>query len=163
MTVRLYARAPRAPRVPRGGPRAVRAAGVARILPEHQRLHRDGNGLRGHADAPQVDVVEIPEDDSVDHQDLALDAHFVAQDRAQRLRDVAVDHDVYGHALRNGAGESPPYPFRQSGDALVGWRALPAQRQRRFALTFHQIESLEVRADRPRERVRVDALSANIG
>src|SRR5690348_11103044 len=93
-TARLYAPAADALAVPRSGPPAVETFRPARVLVEHQRLDRDRHGLRGHADAPQIDVIEIPQDDTVDHQNLARDAHFVAQDRAQRLRDVAVHHDV---------------------------------------------------------------------
>src|SRR5882672_9595221 len=92
---RLYA--PRGPlsRVPRSGP-------VARVLAEHQRLDRDRHGLRGHADAPEIDVVEVPQDYAVDDEDLALDADLVPQDRAQGLSDVTVDHNVYRRALREG-------------------------------------------------------------
>src|SRR6476660_7045879 len=56
------------------------SVGVARVLAEYQGLDRDGNGLRGHANAPQVDVVEIPEDDPVDDEDFTFDTHFIAQD-----------------------------------------------------------------------------------
>src|SRR5712691_8339978 len=38
----------------------------ARVLAEHQRLDRDRHGLRRHPDASEVDVVEIPQYDSVD-------------------------------------------------------------------------------------------------
>src|SRR5439155_2851093 len=79
-----------------------------RVLAEYQGFDGDGNGLRGHANAPQVDVVEIPEDDAVDHENFAVDAHFAAQDGAERLRDVPVDHDVEGHALRKGVRQSVP-------------------------------------------------------
>ena len=50
--------------------------GAARVLAKYQGFDGDGNGLRGHANAPQVDVVEIPEDDAVDHENFAVDAHF---------------------------------------------------------------------------------------
>ena len=60
--------------------------GRARILAEHQGLHRDGNGLRGHADAPQVDVVEVPQDNPVYHEDFAIDMHLVPKYGPQGLR-----------------------------------------------------------------------------
>src|SRR5882672_5055274 len=152
---RLYA--PRGPlsRVPRSGP-------VARVLAEHQRLDRDRHGLRGHADAPEIDVIEVPQDYAVDDEDLALDADLVAQDRAQGLSDVAVDHNVYRRALREGVLQPARYPGRERGDALVRRRALPAQRERGLGLALDQVESREVGADGASERVGVDALAAGV-
>src|SRR5215467_13585682 len=71
----------------------VRAA-AARILAEQQRLDRHRHGVGRHADAAEIDVVEIAQHDAIDRQYLALDQKFFAQDRAERLRDVAVEHDV---------------------------------------------------------------------
>jgi hypothetical protein len=63
----------------RGRARAVRRvaadAGPARILAEEQRLDRDRHGERRHAHAAQVDVVEVPERDAVDHQHFGGDCH----------------------------------------------------------------------------------------
>src|SRR5260221_12117030 len=81
------------------------ALGVARVLAEYQGFDGDGDGLRGHANTPQVDIVEIPQDDAVDDEDFTVDAHFVAQDGPEGLRDVPVDHDVERHALRDGICE----------------------------------------------------------
>src|ERR1700687_3608399 len=66
----------------------------ARVFAEHQRLDGDRNGVGGQPDAAEVDVVEIHQHHAVDDEDVARDAEFLAQDRAQRLGDVAVEHDV---------------------------------------------------------------------
>ena len=60
----------------------------ARILVEHQRFDGDRHGIGRHADAAEIDVIEVPQDDTVDHQHLALDVQFVAQDMTERLRHV---------------------------------------------------------------------------
>src|SRR5690348_6586657 len=69
-------------------------ARAARILAEHQRLDGHRHGVGGIADAAEVDVVEVPQHDAVDREKLALDVHLVTQDVAERLSDVAVEHDV---------------------------------------------------------------------
>src|SRR5439155_25814203 len=138
---------------------AVRASARGpRVLAEYQGLDGDGNGLRRHTNAPQVDVVEIPEDDTVDDEHVAVHAHFVAEDGAERLRDVPVDHDVQGHALRQGLRQSVTDTLGKSGDALVGRDSLPAQCERSLAFALDEIECLEVLADRIRELLGIDAL-----
>src|SRR5437667_10318107 len=81
---------------------AVRApARGPRVLAEYQGFDGDGNGLRGHANAPEVDVIEVPEDDAGYDEDFTVDTHFVAEDGPEGLRDVPADHDVKRHALRD--------------------------------------------------------------
>src|SRR5258708_18504482 len=48
------------------------ALGAARVLAEYQGFDGHGNGLRGHANAPQVDILEIAQDASVDYAVLAF-------------------------------------------------------------------------------------------
>src|SRR5712671_813448 len=62
---------------PLAGPRP------ARVLAEHKRLDGDRHGVRRHADAAKIDIVEIHEDNAVDDQKLAPYAELFAQDRAQ--------------------------------------------------------------------------------
>src|SRR5919109_4111416 len=83
----------------------LRRAAAARILAEQERLDGDRHGVGRHPDAPEVDVVEVAQDDAVDRQDLALDQELLAQDGAQRLRDVAVEHDVDRLLALDGGGE----------------------------------------------------------
>src|ERR1700716_1787365 len=71
----------------------VRAA-AARVFAEQQRFDRDWHREGRHPDAAEIDVVEIAQHHAVDRQDLALDQELFPQDRPQRLRDVAVEHDV---------------------------------------------------------------------
>src|SRR5262245_52206253 len=117
----------------------VRAA-AARVLAEQQRLDRHRHGVGRHADAPEIDVVEIAQHHPVDSQDLALDQKLLAQDRAERLRNVAVEHDVDRLPALNRGGKAVADAFGESGDTLVGRRAQPAQRQRHLALAFNEIK-----------------------
>src|ERR1700722_132312 len=58
---------------------------AARVLAEDERLDRHRHGVGRHADAAEVDVVEVPQHDAVDDEKLAGDAELVAQDVAGRL------------------------------------------------------------------------------
>src|SRR5689334_6724736 len=71
----------------------VRATAL-RAFAEHERLDGDRYGVGRHADAAEVDVVEVAQHHAVDRQDLALDQQLLAQDRAERLRNIAIEHDV---------------------------------------------------------------------
>src|ERR1700733_7162821 len=44
----------------------------ARILVEHQRFDGDRHGIGRHADAAEIDIVEIPQHHAIDDQTLAL-------------------------------------------------------------------------------------------
>ena len=61
-----------------------------RVFAENQRLDGDRHRIRRHADTPEVDVIEIPQHHPVDGEDLAFNEQFLSQNRAERLRDVAV-------------------------------------------------------------------------
>src|SRR5216684_7813420 len=78
----------------------------ARVLVEHQRLDGHRHGVRRQADAAEIDEVEVPQHYAVDHQNLALHVELVAQDVAERLRDVAVQHDVERLAPRDALGKA---------------------------------------------------------
>src|ERR1700686_3392251 len=67
---------------------------AARILAEDERLDGHRHRVGRIADAAEIDVVEIPQHHAVDDEELAPDIHLVAQDVAERLRHVAVEHDV---------------------------------------------------------------------
>src|SRR5262249_17744394 len=82
----------------------VRAAGAG-ILAEQQRLERHRHGVGRHADAAEVDVVEVAQDNAVDGEHLALDVELLAQYGAERLRDVAVEHDVDRLLRGDGVGQ----------------------------------------------------------
>ena len=68
-------------------------ARAARILAEHQRLDGHRHGIGRHADAAEIDVIEIPQHHPVDDQELAFDMKLLAQDVAERVRHVAVEHN----------------------------------------------------------------------
>src|SRR5262249_30100637 len=65
---------------------ALPRPGTARVFGEHQRFDRHRHCIRGHANATEIDVIEIPQHHAVDDQELAFDAKLVAQDVAERLR-----------------------------------------------------------------------------
>src|SRR6476660_9253162 len=125
----------------------VRAA-AARVFAEQQRLDRDRHGERRHADAAEIDVVEIAQHHAVDGQDLALDQQLLAQNRPERLGDIAVEHEIDRLLALDGGGETVTDALGKSESALVRRRAQPAQGQRHFTLAFDQVEGGEVRADR---------------
>src|SRR5689334_3960880 len=56
-----------------------------RVFVEDQRFDRHRHRVGGHADAAEVDVVEIPQHDAVDHQQFAFDVALLAQDVTKRL------------------------------------------------------------------------------
>src|SRR4051812_17486929 len=49
-----------------------------RVLAEHQRFDGHRHGHRGQADAPEINVVEIPQHHAVDAQDLAVHVELLA-------------------------------------------------------------------------------------
>src|SRR5438445_10138193 len=65
-----------------------------RILAEDEGLDGHRHRMGRHADAAEIDEVEVAQRDAVDHQDLRADAQLFLEDRAEGLRDVAVEHDV---------------------------------------------------------------------
>src|SRR5262249_45369710 len=136
-------------------------AAAARVFAEQQRFDRHRHGERRHPDASEIDVIEIAQHQSVDRQDLALDQQLFAQDGAQRLRDVVVEHNVERLPAFDGGGEAVADALGEGQNALVGRRTLPAQRERHLALAFDEIEGGEMRADRLGELVRIDALLAD--
>ena len=56
--------------------------GCARVFGEYQRLDRDRHGLRRHAYAPEIDVIEVLQGHAIDDEQLAHHLHFFAQNRA---------------------------------------------------------------------------------
>src|SRR3972149_4817790 len=69
-------------------------AWTSRVLAEDQGLDRHRHRIRRHPDRAEIDVVEIPENDAVDDQDVAFDMLLLTENCAQRLRHVTVEHDV---------------------------------------------------------------------
>src|SRR5262245_10965859 len=138
----------------------ARVVGVPRIFAEYERLDRDRHRVRRQPDAAEVYVIEVPQRHAVDHQDLVLELELFAQYRAERLRDVPVQHDIERLAAGDGPLHALHDALRKGGDARVGWRAAPAQRERDFAGAFLEIESGEVATYRPGELRRNDVLPA---
>ncbi len=135
---------------------------VAWILAENQRLDRYRNRLRRQPHAAQINVIEIPQHHAVDHQKLIGDVQFIAQNCAQRLRNIAVEHhkerptrsDRVGKTARNSLGEATQ-PF-------IGRRPAPTQGKRDFAIAVGQIESDQMLADGPSQRVGLDDFLAEV-
>src|ERR1043165_1955684 len=111
----------------------VRAAAL-RAFAEDERLDGDRHGVGRHADATEIDIVEVAQHHAIDRQDLALDQKLLAQDRAERLGDIAIEHDVDGLSPLDRIGKTVPDAFREGRDALVGWWPLPAQSKSHLAL-----------------------------
>src|SRR6516165_5478802 len=139
---------------------ALRRPAAARVLAEQQRFDGHRHRIGRHADAPEIDVVEVPQHHAVDREDLAFDQKLLAQDCAQRLRDVAVEHDVERLPALDGGGKPVADAFGKGRDALIGRRSRPAQRQRHLALAFYEIERREMRTDGSGEALGVNDLAA---
>src|SRR4051812_474168 len=127
---------------------------------EDQRLDGDWYGVGRHADAAEIDIVEVAQHHAIDRQDLALDQKLLAQDRAERLGDIAIEHDVDRLSPLDRVGEPMPNAFREGRNAFIGRRPLPAQSESHLALAFDQVEAGEVRLDRLGERCGIDDVLA---
>src|SRR5918994_1869337 len=139
------------------GPRA------ARVLAEYQRLDGHRHSVRRHADSTEIDIVKIPQHDAVDHQDLAFHPLFFAQDRAQRLRDVAVQHDIQRLSLGEPFSHRALDAFGESGDPLIRGRAQPTESQRHFnAAVMSDVERSEMITDRGCKFVGLDDVAADV-
>jgi hypothetical protein len=103
----------------------VRSAAL-RAFTEDERLDRNWYGVGGHPDAAKIDVVEIAQHHAVDRQDLALDQELLAQDRAERLGDIAIEHDVDRLFTLDRMRKPMPNAFREGRNALIGRWPLPA-------------------------------------
>src|SRR5262245_43666864 len=134
-----------------------------RAFTEHKRLDGDWYGVGGHADAAEIDVVEVAQHHAINGQDLAVDQKLLAQDRAERLGNIAIEHDVDRLASLDGVGKSVPDAFREGRNALIRGRPLPAQSERHLTLAFDQIEGGEVRLDCLGKRGRIDDVLALVG
>src|SRR6266568_4500916 len=84
---------------------ALMRPAALRAFAEDERLDRDWHGVGGHADAAEIDVVEVAQHHAVDREDLALDQQLLAQNRAKRLRDITIEHDVDGFPSFDRVGE----------------------------------------------------------
>src|SRR5882724_7174483 len=73
---------------------ALAWSATLRAFAEHERLDGDRYGVGGHPDAAEIDVVEVAQHHSVNRQDLAFNQQLLAQDRAERLGNIAIEHDV---------------------------------------------------------------------
>ena len=71
---------------------------TARVFAEHQRFDRDRHGVGRHADPAEIDIVEVPQHHAVDDQ-IAANVAFVAKKMSERVRHVAVQHDVERQAF----------------------------------------------------------------
>ena len=136
---------------------------TARIFAEHQRFDRDRHGVGRHADAAEIDIVEVPQHYAVDDQKVAANAAFVAKEMPERVRHVAVQHDVERQASGSPLGETALDAFGESSQPRVGRGSAPAQGERNVAVGVIKVERRDVIADRVGEFVRIDPLCTEIG
>lgn len=141
----------------------MRIGRMAWIVGKDQGLHRDRHRLRGHAYAPEVDVVQVPQHHAIDDQDLALHLHFLAQDGAQRLRNVPVKDQKQRFALGKRARHPEHDAAGKSGNPLVGRSTAPTEGQRHVGFALDQVEVTEVRLYAPRQFLGIDVLAAFVG
>jgi hypothetical protein len=65
----------------------------ARVGGKYQRLDRDGHREGWHSHATQVDVIEVPQRDPVEHEYLGGYVELVLQNRAERLCDICIQDE----------------------------------------------------------------------
>ena len=92
---------------------------TSRIFAEHQRFDGDRHGIGRHAYAPEINIVEVPQHYAVDDQKIAANVAFIAKEMPERVRHVAVQHDVERQALGNPLGETALDPFGESRKTRV--------------------------------------------
>src|SRR3954469_17605468 len=124
--------------------------GYARGLAEDERLDGHRHRMRGHADAAEVDVVEIPQRDAVDHQHFAAQPEVLLEDRADGVPDVAVEDEIDRLSLLARARQRGFDGARKGREALVLRHAAPAKGERNLVLALGEVEGREMLADRPR-------------
>lgn len=88
---------------------AFPGAGTVRAVAEDQRFDGHRHRVRRNAQAPQIDEIKIGQHHAVDDQNIAFHAAFLAHDRANRLRHVAVEHDMHGFVCRYKVGQPQRY------------------------------------------------------
>src|SRR5204863_385548 len=77
-----------------------------RILAEDERLDGHRHRMGRHADAAEIDEVEVAQRDAVEHQDFRTDAPLLLEDGAEGLRDVPVEHDVDRVSMLDGVSQA---------------------------------------------------------
>src|SRR5260370_12655679 len=92
---------------------------------------------------------------------MALDVELVAKEMPERVRYVAVQHDVERQLLGDALGEPALDAFSESGEPLIRRRSAPAQGERDVVLGIDDIERNHVITDRARQLVGIDRLSAD--
>src|ERR1700730_120960 len=140
----------------------LRRTPAPRILAEQQRFDRDRDRAGRHAYAPEIDIIEVSQHNSVDCQDFALDKALLAQNSAEGLRDITIKHDEDRLPALDGGGKTMADAFGESGHPIITRRASPTQRQGHLALAFDEIKSGEMRTDGLGQYRRIDHLAALI-
>jgi len=140
----------------------LRRTPAPRILAEQQRFDRDRDRAGRHAYAPEIDIIEVSQHNSVDCQDFALDQELLAQNSAEGLRDITIKHDEDRLPALDGGGETMADAFGESGHPIITRRASPTERQGHLALAFDEIKSGEMRTDGLGQCLGIDHLAALI-
>src|SRR3990172_7073933 len=109
----------------------------------------DGNrhGAGRLQDPPQVDEVEVPQDDPIDGEDVVLEAELLRQDSTYQPRQVVVEDQVDGPPTPQGAGQALHQAAAEGGDADGCWGPAPMEHQSHFGHSLLQVEGLEVVSD----------------
>src|SRR5712671_7259987 len=98
--------------------------------------------MRWHADAAEVDVVEVAQCDAVEHQHFGGDGVVLLEDSAHRLRHVAVEDQVDRLALLDRARQAELDRLRESREALERRLAAPAKRERHLGVALGDVQLL---------------------
>ena len=86
---------------------------AARILTEDEGFDSHWHRIGWHPDSPKIDIVEIPQDHAIDGKNLAFDIEFFAQNCAERLRYIAIEHEEERFMLVDARGQTTPDSLRK--------------------------------------------------
>ena len=99
-------------------------------------------------DAADIDEIEIPRLNAVDHHDFGGQLQFALEDVAQAERDIAFDQHIKRRAPPDAGRQPPRNPLGQRADALIGRRPRPGHRQGQRLQRIAQVERRHMPLDR---------------
>src|SRR5260221_8547023 len=108
--------------------------------------------MRWHADAAEVDVVEVAQCDAVEHQHFGGDGVVLLEDGAHRLRHVAVEDQVDRLTLLDRARQAELDRLRESREALERRLGAQAKRERHLGVALGHVERSKLLWDGGRHR-----------
>ena len=96
---------------------------------EDERLYRDRHGTRRQSKTTEVDVIEIPQRQAVNDEDLVIERHVLAKYGTEIHGDVGIENDVDGPTVTDATGKTSTNPLGQGLDPLILGASCPTKRE----------------------------------